>query len=60
MALLINQAEVLLRKKTDEFPEGRTSYRFKKALKSLVTVHGKSAFDTTTPTQEDNQVEQKN
>jgi hypothetical protein len=38
----------LLRKKTAEYPEGRTSYKFKQALRKKVTIHGKSAFATST------------
>ena len=41
---MINYPSLLLRKKNSLYPEGRTSYRFKKQLRRLVTVSGQSAF----------------
>lgn len=41
---MINYAALLLRKKSQLYPEGRTSYRFKKELRKEVTVIGQSAF----------------
>jgi hypothetical protein len=43
-SLMINMPELLLRKKTTLYPEGRTSYRFKRELRKLVTVVGKTMF----------------
>ena len=37
---MINYPALLLRKKSALYPEGRTSYRFKNALRKQVTVHG--------------------
>ena len=41
---MINYPALLLRKKSALYPEGRTSYRFKNALRRQVTVHGTSMF----------------
>lgn len=41
---MVNYPQLLLRKKTPAYPEGRTSYRFKQALRRKVTIIGKSAF----------------
>ena len=41
---MINYPALLLRKKTDLYPEGRTSYRFKRMLRNKVQIIGKSAF----------------
>lgn len=35
---------LLLRKKSKIYPEGRTSYRFKKELRNKITIIGKTAF----------------
>lgn len=43
-SLLINHPKLLLRKKQELWPEGRTSYRFKNALRKRVTIVGKSSF----------------
>ena len=43
-SIMINHPSLLLRKKSVMYPEGRTSYRFKKDLRKLVTVSGVSAF----------------
>ena len=43
-SIMINYPSLLLRKKSVMYPEGRTSYRFKKELRKLVTVTGISAF----------------
>ena len=44
VSMMINYAALLLRKKSQLYPEGRTSYRFKKELRKEVTVTGQSAF----------------
>lgn len=44
-SMLINHPKLLLRKKTEIYPQGRTSYRFKSALRKKVTIVGKSAFN---------------
>ena len=41
---MINYPALLLRKKTQLYPEGRTSYRFKRMLRNKVEIVGKSAF----------------
>jgi len=41
---MINHPQLLLRKKTELWPTGRTSYRFKNALRRRVTLVGKTAF----------------
>jgi len=41
---MINYPALLLRKKSALYPEGRTSYRFKHALRRQVTVAGQSMF----------------
>ena len=41
-SIMINYPALLLRKKSALYPEGRTSYRFKRQLRNLVTVHGKT------------------
>ena len=43
-SIMINYPALLLRKKNQLYPEGRTSYRFKKELRREVTVIGTSAF----------------
>ena len=43
-SVMINYPALLLRKKSALYPEGRTSYRFKHALRRLVTVAGQTAF----------------
>lgn len=43
-SLMINMPELLLRKKSSLYPEGRTSYIFKRELRKLVTVVGKTMF----------------
>lgn len=42
---MCNMPALLLRKKSKEYPDGRTSYKFKKELRNKVTIIGKSAFD---------------
>jgi len=44
ISVMINYPALLLRKKSALYPEGRTSYRFKNALRRQVTVTGVSAF----------------
>merc|ERR1712187_1102301 len=44
-SIMINYPALLLRKKSETSPEGRTSYRFKRMLRNKVTIVGKSAFD---------------
>ena len=41
---MINYPALLLRKKSQLYPEGRTSYRFKRMLRNKVEIIGKSAF----------------
>ena len=43
-SIMINYPALLLRKKSSLYPEGRTSYRFKHALRRQVTVSGVSSF----------------
>lgn len=43
-SIMINYPALLLRKKSALYPEGRTSYRFKHALRRHVTVAGQSMF----------------
>ncbi len=43
-SIMINYPALLLRKKSALYPEGRTSYRFKNALRRQVTVAGQSMF----------------
>ncbi len=43
-SIMMNYPALLLRKKNVLYPEGRTSYRFKHALRKQVTVNGLSAF----------------
>lgn len=43
-SIMINYPALLLRKKSALYPEGRTSYRFKHALRRQVTVNGQSMF----------------
>lgn len=45
ISVMINYPVLLLRKKSALYPEGRTSYRFKNALRRQVTVAGISAFN---------------
>jgi hypothetical protein len=44
-SIMVNYPALLLRKKSQLYPNGRTSYRFKRELRKLVTIIGKSAFD---------------
>ena len=43
-SIIMNHPSLLLRKKSALYPEGRTSYRFKRYLRHKVTVIGKSQF----------------
>ena len=43
-SIMINYPKLLLRKKSVLYPDGRTSYRFKNALRRQVTVAGISCF----------------
>lgn len=43
-SIMINYPALLLRKKSQLYPEGRTSYRFKRELRKKVTVVGKTMF----------------
>ena len=42
-SIFINYPALLLRKKTERYPEGRTSYRFKRFLRKKVTIIDKTA-----------------
>jgi hypothetical protein len=42
-SIFINYPALLLRKKTEKHPEGRTSYRFKRYLRKKVTIIDKTA-----------------
>lgn len=44
-SIFINYPQLLLRKKSLLYPEGRTSYRFKKALRRKVTIIDKNKKD---------------
>ena len=44
-SIFINYPALLLRKKTDKYPDGRTSYRFKRFLRKKVTIIDKTAKD---------------
>jgi len=44
-SIMVNYPALLLRKKSQLYPEGRTSYRFKRELRKQVTILGKSAFN---------------
>ena len=44
-SIMINYPALLLRKKSELYPDGRTSYRFKRMLRNKVEIVGKSAFD---------------
>jgi len=41
-SIFINYPALLLRKKSVQYPEGRTSYRFKRALRKKVTIIDKT------------------
>jgi hypothetical protein len=41
-SIFINYPALLLRKKTDKYPNGRTSYRFKRELRKKVTIIDKT------------------
>ena len=49
-SIMCNYPALLLRKKSDMHPAGRTSYRFKKELRKQVMIIGKSAFGPGTGT----------
>lgn len=42
-SIFINYPALLLRKKTQKYPDGRTSYRFKRQLRKKVTIIDKTA-----------------
>ena len=42
-SIFINYPALLLRKKSEKYPEGRTSYRFKRYLRKKVTIIDKGA-----------------
>lgn len=42
-SIFINYPALLLRKKSEKYPEGRTSYRFKRYLRRKVTIIDKTA-----------------
>jgi len=44
-SIFINYPALLLRKKSVQYPEGRTSYRFKRALRKKVTIIDKTKHD---------------
>lgn len=41
-SIFINYPALLLRKKTEKYPNGRTSYRFKRELRKKVTIIDKT------------------
>ena len=41
-SIMVNYPALLLRKKSVLYPDGRTSYRFKRELRKQVTIIGKS------------------
>ena len=43
-SIMANYPALLLRKKSTLYPEGRTSYRFKRELRKKVTIIGKTMF----------------
>ena len=43
-SIMVNYPALLLRKKTPLYPEGRTSYRFKRELRKKVTITGTTMF----------------
>ena len=47
-SIMINYPALLLRKKSKLYPDGRTSYRFKRELRKKVTIIGKSMFGKST------------
>ena len=46
---MINYPALLLRKKSELYPEGRTSYRFKRMLRNKVQIVGQTAFKDQPP-----------
>ena len=42
--VMCNMPALLIRKKSKQYPEGRTSARFKKELRNDITIVGKTAF----------------
>lgn len=44
-SIMVNYPALLLRKRSQLYPEGRTSYRFKRELRKNVTILGTSAFN---------------
>jgi len=44
-SIFINYPALLLRKKSSQYPDGRTSYRFKRALRKKVTIIDKTKHD---------------
>ena len=44
-SIMVNYPALLLRKKSQLYPDGRTSYRFKRELRKQVTIIGKSAVN---------------
>ena len=48
-SIMINYPALLLRKKSELYPEGRTSYRFKRMLRNKVEIVGQTAFKDVPP-----------
>jgi len=50
-SIFVNYPALLLRKKSMLYPEGRTSYRFKRALRKKVTIIDKEKKDDVVATE---------
>lgn len=66
-SIVCNYPALLLRKKSAQYPDGRTSYRFKRELRKKVTIIGKTMFgskptacETDLPETDDREEERKN
>ena len=53
--MLCNAPAALLRKKSKQFPQGRTSIPFKAAMRNKVTIIGKSMFKSQQKKEEDHE-----
>ena len=51
-SIFVNYPALLLRKKSMLYPEGRTSYRFKRALRKKVTIIDKEKKDDVVATEQ--------
>lgn len=58
-SIVMNHPALLMRKKSSLYPEGRTSYRFKRELRNKVTIVGKTQFklDTKNDVEDDKEEE---